>query len=124
MTIMEQGGFELLKQIAAAHLHNPTVQKNICGAMFSLASNDANKVYGPNWCDIFFVLCDDCVFLALHQVTIMEQGGFELLKQIAAVHLDHATVQENICGTVMSLAMVDAYAVRRSDWFVLYFCVM
>ncbi len=43
-TIMAQGGFELLKQVAVEHLLNAAVQENLCRIVFSLAMNDANKV--------------------------------------------------------------------------------
>ncbi len=45
-----------------------------------------------------------CVFFRLwSQVAIMAQGGFALLKQVAAAHLGNAAVQEQLCGAVRNL---------------------
>ncbi len=41
---MAQGGFELLKQVAAAHLSNVVVQTQLCGAVRNLAANADNQV--------------------------------------------------------------------------------
>ena len=54
-------------------------------------------------------------FLHLYQVTIMAQGGFALLKQIAVAHLDNATVQEKLCRAVRNLALNVSNQVRRPD---------
>ncbi len=40
---MAQGGFELLKRVAAAHLHVASVQEKLCGALSNLAANDGNN---------------------------------------------------------------------------------
>ena len=45
----------------------------------------------------------------------MAQGGFALLKQVAAAHLGNAAVQEHICGAVMNLAVNADHKVRRPD---------
>ena len=42
--IMAQGGFALLKQVAAAHLGNETVQEELCWAVRNLAANADNQV--------------------------------------------------------------------------------
>ena len=45
---MAQGGFALLKQIAAAHLGNAAVQEKLFGAVRNLAGNADNKVHRPD----------------------------------------------------------------------------
>ena len=45
---MAQGGFALLKQIAAAHLGNAAVQVLLCGAVQGLAVNADNQVRRPD----------------------------------------------------------------------------
>ncbi len=45
---MAQGGFALLKQIAAAHLGNAAVQEKLCRAVRNLAYNDDNHVRRPD----------------------------------------------------------------------------
>ncbi len=44
---MAQGGFALLKQVAAAHLGNAAVQEQLCGAVRNLAANADHKVCQP-----------------------------------------------------------------------------
>ncbi len=48
-------------------------------------------------------------------MAIMAQGGFALLKQVAAAHLGNAAVQEHLCGAVMNLAFNADNQVRRRD---------
>ena len=45
VAIMAQGGFALLKQIAAAHLGNAVVQEPLWWAVCNLAGNADNKVH-------------------------------------------------------------------------------
>jgi hypothetical protein len=53
--------------------------------------------------------------LVFVQVMTVGQGGFALLKQIAAAHLDNAAVQEQLCAAVRNLASNDNNQVRRPD---------
>ncbi len=41
---MTSGGFDLFKQLAAAHPGHAGIQAHLCGALRSLTLNDANKV--------------------------------------------------------------------------------
>ncbi len=58
-----------------------------------------------------------CVFFPVwSQVAIMAQGGFALLKQVAAVHLGNAAVQEQLWWAVRNLTYNNAdNRVRRPD---------
>ncbi len=45
---MALGGLTLLKQVAAAHLGNETVQEQLCLAVMNLAANADNQVRRPD----------------------------------------------------------------------------
>ena len=45
----------------------------------------------------------------------MAQGGFALLKQVAAAHLGNAAVQEQLCRAVRNLTVNADNKVRRSE---------
>ncbi len=63
---MAQGGFALLKEVAAAHLGNAAVQQELCGAVFNLAANADNQVRRF----FFFVLYAQSAVLACPSFTL------------------------------------------------------
>ena len=69
-------------------------------------------------CVVCFFICLLRYFIfpsLLPQVLIMAQGGFELLKQVAAAHLDNAAVQEQLWWAVRNLTVNADNQVCRPD---------
>ena len=73
------------------HLQHAGVQEQGCGALWSLAGNDAN------------------------QVKIGEAGGVDAVVKAMQTHLQHAGVQEQGCGALMNLAAKDALRASIKD---------
>ena len=62
VAIVAQDGFALLKQVAAAHLGNAAVQQQLCAAVRSLATKNAdNTVRLPDWDHIVMMRAEACL---------------------------------------------------------------